>query len=163
MSVSETCRNEWFRQSSEMMGHAVHCMLGNKNYSLFSIVTLRAWTEHAIAQRQMKVFFDKFGGPIGYLTWAWLTDDVAERMMTDKRFLLHATEWSEGNNLWIMDFCCLPGNARRIVRHIRTTMFSDCGTVNWLRQGRRKDGGSNRLWLDRTQGTLGRQPLPMPQ
>lgn len=39
----------------------------------------------------------------GYMSWAFVGDDVASAYASGKRRLLHPSEWNEGLKLWIVD------------------------------------------------------------
>lgn len=45
--------------------------------------------------------------PYGYISWAWVNEATLTRYINDERFILHPSEWNEGENFVIVDFCCL--------------------------------------------------------
>lgn len=93
----------------EQIGFAVSCMLYNRNYSLYPVLTIQLWTEYAIAHNQIKFLFDSKGLPLAYLTWATLEKDTESKLLNDPNFTLHPSEWNEDGRIWILDFCCKPG------------------------------------------------------
>lgn len=104
----------------EQIGYAVQCMLYNRNYSMFPVLSIQQWTEHAILHKQIKFIFDARGKPLAYFTWAYLRSDTIERLKHDPHFRLHPSEWNEGGDIWILDFCCKPGYGKALLRFIRT-------------------------------------------
>ena len=70
--IRETIRgkDEW--TVYEQIGFAVSCMLYNRNYSLYPVLTIQYWTEYAIQHNQIKFLFDSRGFPLAYITWAYL-------------------------------------------------------------------------------------------
>ncbi|MFJ2600558.1 toxin-activating lysine-acyltransferase (plasmid) [Pantoea agglomerans] len=116
----------------EQMGYAVQCMLLNRNYSLYPVLSLQIWTEHAILHRQIKFLFDMNGSPLAYLTWAYLRNDTVERLLNDPQFRLHPSEWDEGGEIWILDFCCKPGYGREVIKYLRNTITLSQRNVKWL-------------------------------
>ncbi|CAI2161191.1 ACP:hemolysin acyltransferase (hemolysin-activating protein) [Serratia fonticola] len=55
--------------------------------------------------------------PYGYISWAWVNEATLTRYINDERFILHPSEWNEGEHFVIMDFCCL-GDASYCLRHL---------------------------------------------
>jgi len=115
-----------------LIGYAVQCMLYNKNYSLYPIVSIQIWTEHAIVHRQIKFVFDVSGEPVAYLTWAYLKNDTVERLIHDPYFRLHSSEWNEDGDMWILDFCCKPGYGRVVINYLKKIEIFKNRHVCWL-------------------------------
>ena len=112
-------REEW--TVYEQIGFAVSCMLHNRNYSLYPVLTIQYWTEYAIQHNQIKFLFDSRGFPLAYITWAYLEADTEARLLNDPEFRLHPSEWDEDGRIWILgrrlsyfssslctSACCLP-------------------------------------------------------
>lgn len=115
----------------EQIGYAVQCMLHNKNYSLFPVLSLQHWTENAILHKQIKFIFDAQGKPLAYFTWACLRQDTTTRLMHDPHFRLHPSEWNEGGDVWMLDFCCKPGYAKAILRFIKPDLPWKNDEIYW--------------------------------
>ncbi len=123
-------REDWSAQ--EQIGFAVSCMLHNRNYSLYTVLSIHFWTEFAIQHHQIKFLFDMSGLPLAYITWAYLEEDTEERLLNDPNFRLHSSEWNEGGKIWILDFCCKPGfGGKAIERFIQLRPWGE-GHVHWL-------------------------------
>jgi cytolysin-activating lysine-acyltransferase len=120
----DTEQNDFSKRVAGQIGLATTLMLRSTSYQHYPINCLSAWVEPAIMLKQIKFFFDRHGHPIGYLTWAYLTEDVENRMFRDPKFLLHVSEWNEGDRLWFLDFLAPTGFGSLILRHIRDDMFS---------------------------------------
>lgn len=106
----------------EQLGYAVQCMLMQPRYSLFYIKALQLWTIPAIQHRQIRFFFDHMGNVLGYITWAFPSEETLQRFVNDENFLFHVTEWDEDGAPLIVDFCCKPGSA-----HICLANFKEFG------------------------------------
>jgi cytolysin-activating lysine-acyltransferase len=136
--IATECTSVSTQERATLLGYAVMVLLQSKKYSLFQILTIQYWIEQAIALSQIKFFFDWDGSPIGYVTWAYLAQDVEHRLVNDNGFLLHFSEWNEGSNLWVIDFCLPTGNVKEAVRYfLEEIRVSYTGRVSWVR--RRKD------------------------
>jgi len=126
---------------ARQLGVVANLMLQNKRYQYFPMACLIAWIHPAILLKQIKLFYNDKGLPIGYITWAWLAPDVEERWTNDPKVMLHFTEWNEGEALWIMDFLAMPGYAKLLQRHALADLFPDQTQAKSLR---RKPDGSRR-------------------
>ncbi|WP_050496535.1 toxin-activating lysine-acyltransferase [Pantoea vagans] len=92
---------------STQLGLAASCMLSSPRYCRFPVAALGIWTRHAIIQEQIHFFYDGGGEVQGYLTWARIRPDTLKKCITQPEYILHPTEWNEGNILWLTDFCLL--------------------------------------------------------
>ncbi|HAT1563675.1 toxin-activating lysine-acyltransferase [Raoultella ornithinolytica] len=123
-------REEW--TVYEQIGFAVSCMLHNRNYSLYPVLTIQYWTEYAIQHNQIKFLFDSRGFPLAYITWAYLEADTEARLLNDPEFRLHPSEWDEDGRIWILDFCCKPGFGRKAIERLFQLRPWGEGKVRWL-------------------------------
>ncbi|WP_329906639.1 toxin-activating lysine-acyltransferase [Serratia quinivorans] len=123
-------REEW--SDYEQIGFAVSCMLHNRNYSFYPVLSLQLWTEFAIQHKQIKFLFDTRGQPLAYVTWACLEVDTELRLLHDPEFRLHPSEWNEGDRIWILDFCCKPGFGRKAIERFAKLSTWEKGQVRWL-------------------------------
>ncbi|MBP1015407.1 toxin-activating lysine-acyltransferase [Serratia sp. JSRIV001] len=123
-------REEW--SAYEQIGFAISCMLQNRNYCLYPVLSIQLWTEFAIQHKQIKFLFDTRGQPLAYVTWAYLALDTEARMLHETKFHLHPSEWNEGDNIWILDFCCKPGFGRKAIERFIQVRPWGQGRVRWL-------------------------------
>lgn len=123
-------RAEW--TVYEQIGFAVSCMLHNRNYSLYPVLTIQYWTEYAIQHHQIKFLFDSRGFPLAYITWAYLETDTEARLLNDPEFILHPSEWNEDGRIWILDFCCKPGFGRKAIECFTDLRPWGEGEVRWM-------------------------------
>lgn len=133
--IATECTSANTKERATLIGYAVMVLLQSKKYSLFQVLTIRCWIEQAIALGQIKFFFDWDGTPIGYITWAYLAEDVESRLQGDENFLLHFSEWNEGGNLWVIDFCMPTGNVKEAARYFLEEIRSFyVGRLSWVRR-----------------------------
>jgi cytolysin-activating lysine-acyltransferase len=149
MQFEDYEQNENSRNHCRKLGVAAALMMRSPDYQRYPVNCITAWIQPAIMLKQIRFFFDRHGGPVGYMTWAYLAPDVEERLLHDPRFMLHLSEWNEGENLWILDFLAPNGFAKAVVRYARESMFPSFEVANSVR---RLDDGSIRsrcLWRRR--------------
>lgn len=92
------------------------------------------WVKPAILNGQYHLFYSKDGSKcIGYIMWAWVNDETHVKYLKSKRFILHPSEWNEGRNLIIVDYCNMTRshhliknlfkNNRKIKSNVRTISY----------------------------------------
>lgn len=96
----------------------------------------------ALAIDQMLITENARGDPTGYAAWAYLTQDVARRVINQQRTTLHISEWTEGSLVWIIEFQCLPGCARQVYGQLLDKIFQKqrIGKVTTVHYMRMKNG-----------------------
>ncbi len=71
---------------------------------------------------QAKLYM-KESTPIAYVSWAKLSDAVAQRYCTAPHHLT-AADWQSGEQVWIIDFVVPFGGAAEIMNELRKTEFA---------------------------------------
>ena len=104
---------------------------------------LLQWIEPAIGFSQFQVFYDSFGTPVGYISWAMLAPDVEQRLLSGTPFGLHISEWTEGNSVWILDYVAPPQRTKSILSFARDTLFPEHTHVKYVR--RKADGSIRKV------------------
>jgi cytolysin-activating lysine-acyltransferase len=65
---------------------------------------------------QGRIFKDRNGKPFGILSYAWLSDELSEKMKQQGPFELRPEDWNSGGNLWFMEFAAPYGGTRKMTR-----------------------------------------------
>lgn len=127
------------------LGLAVSVMLGLERYRAYPLACVDYWMRPPVLLDQIQFFYSPTGDVVGYVTWAFLADDVAARLQHDPDVLLHLSEWNEGEQLWIMDLALPPGLLPRVIADL-ARRFADVDEAHFLR--RRADGSVRKtsLW-----------------
>mgnify|MGYP001545289269 CR=1 FL=1 len=128
----------------EKLGAVTKLVTRTREYRSFIVSALHVWIEPAIDFDQIRVFYNTSGEPVGYVTWAWLDPRARERFIHDPRFLFHPSDWTEGPELWILDFVAPFGHASDMWKQLRTEpRFTETEAFSYLR--RRADGSIRRV------------------
>lgn len=102
---------------SEQYGSAIQIL----NYSSrknFSIASINVFILPPIKLGQIQFAYCKRSGePRGYMTWAYVTEEVSSCLKSDQKRILSLDEWNEGDLLWITDIVAPFGDARAILSH----------------------------------------------
>jgi cytolysin-activating lysine-acyltransferase len=130
------------RSYSAALGFVLQ-LLFDTTRKTFSIAAILRQVVPALQLKQIEFCFDARGNPVGYATWAYLTDEVAENICRDDRKLLHLSEWNEGTHIWIIDFVAPYGQAHILARQMRRGRLAAAGRIRAVR--RNADGSLRRL------------------
>jgi len=105
----------------------------------------------AIDLNQIKLYFNNHGQCMGYVTWAYLSPAVEQRLVRVRNLSVSISERVEGTSLWILDFVVPRGALQYVLADLRDVVFADEAAVTYARikSGRfipkrlsRDDGGS---------------------
>lgn len=125
---------------SASLGHAVRLSLMTPASRLpLHLVCRNLWS--AISLGQIDFIFDSKGIPVGFATWAFVTDECASLLIGNADYQPHLSEWNEGCNLWIVDFVTPYGNAAALARKLRSGVL---GAADHVRGVRRYNSKSTR-------------------
>lgn len=132
---------------STEMGQAVE-LLFETNRRRFTIASAYLWLWPAIRLRQIVFLLGPDDRPLGFATWAHLSDEVSREFADRDPSHLPVGDWNEGANLWIMDFVAPWGHARPLANALNTALGGRFDQARRL--VRRRDGsvrGVRRLVL----------------
>lgn len=94
----------------------------------------------------IRIFFDAGHIPVGFITWAYLSDDTESRIIGSLSPWLHLSEWAEGASLWIRMFVLPPRYRSEALTICLDELFPS--SASFRRLVRRK-GDLNVIELDR--------------
>jgi len=97
---------------AESLGLALQVIFRRGCYLDYPLASIRAWLFPAAQLRQLKVFVGEDRRLLGYITWAFFTEETEARWRQGAIETLHLSEWNEGDRLWILDFVAMPGHGR---------------------------------------------------
>lgn len=76
----------------------------------------------ALVLEQAKLYMRETA-PIAYVSWALLSDAVAQRYLDGPHHLM-AADWKSGNQVWIIDLVTPFGGAAEVMKELRETVFA---------------------------------------
>lgn len=75
----------------------------------------------ALVLDQAKLFM-RDNAPVAYVSWARLSEDVAKRYQQAPHHL-SASDWTSGDQIWIVDLCTPFGGLQEVVKDLRESVF----------------------------------------
>lgn len=109
------------QQRLQMIGSITHLMMSSPLHRKYNISDIAERFVPALIHNQFR-YYEINGSPIGFVNWAWLSDEVEQKCLTGK-YVLNLDEWQGGNNLWFHEFIAPFGHARFIVKDLRTNIL----------------------------------------
>ncbi|BAY21239.1 RTX toxin acyltransferase family protein [Calothrix sp. NIES-2100] len=109
------------QQPLQMIGSITHLMLYSQLHSKYKISSIAERFVPSLIHNQFR-YYEIDGNPIGFVNWAWLTDEVETKFLTGK-YVLRLDEWKGGNNLCFPEFIAPFGHARLIIKDLRSNIF----------------------------------------
>ncbi|MCG8363377.1 MAG: toxin-activating lysine-acyltransferase [Pseudanabaenales cyanobacterium] len=109
------------RQRLQLIGSITHLMMSSPLHRKYHILDIAERFVPALIHNQFR-YYEIDGNPIGFVNWAWLTDEVEQKIITGK-YNLNLDEWTGGKNLWFPEFIAPFGHARLIVKDLRTNIL----------------------------------------
>jgi len=113
------------------LGYIVGLFSNSKHHVKSTIGYFMASVIPAMKYSQFKLFFDGLK-PIGFVSFAMLSDEVQEKYKTGKH-LLTMEEWKSGDNIWLAEFIVpySPANREGIIKNLKEKVFPN-KTINIL-------------------------------
>ena len=137
----------------DRLGCALSIICARGCYMDFPIASLKMWLFPPAKLSQLHLFIDEGDKKLlGYMTWAWFSDETEQRWIAGTMDTIHISEWNEGKRLWIIDFVTLPGYTELCVKRAplifpeatvaytlarRTSGEGVAGHIEWTRLGTR--------------------------
>jgi cytolysin-activating lysine-acyltransferase len=109
------------QQPLQMIGSITHLMISSQLHRKYRISSIAERFVPSLIHNQFR-YYEIDGNPIGFVNWAWLTDEVEQKCLTGK-YVLKLDEWKGGNNLWFPEFIAPFGHARLIINDLRSNIF----------------------------------------
>ncbi|PSU47328.1 toxin-activating lysine-acyltransferase [Photobacterium frigidiphilum] len=97
------------------LGNIVEICARDSRYKKVDIQSFLHWVKPAILHGQYKLFYTQDNiRCTGFIFWAWVNNDTVHRYINSNRFFLQPSEWNEGRNLIIVDYCDLTKSSNNI-------------------------------------------------
>lgn len=137
----------WQQQA---LGAAVSLLPRSPRYRDMRLKDVERRLVPAISRGQIK-FYVADGEPQAFATWAYLTREAADGLLTGERDLVDA-DFDAGEETWLIDLVAAPGKALPVVRDLRGTVFAG-RSLRRLRRGADRSWRCVHMWRVQDAGT----------
>jgi len=104
-------------------GNAVWLMMHSKAHKHLFVTDMEWACEPPIALGQC-YFWHRGHVPVGFASWAYLSEEAEKRMMQGIRKLGPA-DWNSGDRLWLMDLIIPFGGEQEAAKELKEKLFKD--------------------------------------
>jgi cytolysin-activating lysine-acyltransferase len=122
-----------------IIGEVAFIFGNTRSHAKYTITDLSSNVATPIQLNQFRIYRSP-SRPVGFVAWAYLTDEVAEAYAAD-RYELQPADWKAGSKPWFVEFVAPFGHARRIAADLRRNIFP----TQHVRSLRRYPDGSTRI------------------
>jgi cytolysin-activating lysine-acyltransferase len=109
------------QEKVHLLGGISMLMLNSPLHRQYNILDIETRFVPSLIHNQFR-YYEIAGRPVGFVNWAWLSDEVEQKFMTAKYELTH-DEWKSGDRLWFPEFVAPFGHARYIIKDLRTNVL----------------------------------------
>ena len=109
----------------------VMLMSNSPVHKLFTVSDLMRVLVPPLQLDQYKVFRQQ-NKPVGFVSWAWLTNTTALGYITRQR-RLKASDWNKGKQLWVIDVIAENYSPVKIIRYLRNRFEPTVDKAYWHR------------------------------
>ena len=131
--------------ASTDIGYVIYLMSRTERYRNWSLARTAEMLLPALTRRQLRVYVDDAGNPLGFLAWAFVGETQLRRFEAGN-VSLEPKEWSSGPHLVLMHIAAPFGGARAIVRDFKETIAKGQSDARRIRYGR-EDGIARAVYL----------------
>lgn len=110
------------QQRLQLLGSITWLMMQSPLHKSYTLRELESRILPSLMHDQFR-YYQIDGQPVGFLNWAWLSEDIEAQYQTGEYQLLFP-EWKGGDRLWYPEFIAPFGHARHIVKDIRKNIFT---------------------------------------
>ena len=128
--------------ASTDLGYVTYLMSRSAAHRGWSAARIMDLVLPALASRQIRVYCDDKGAPMGVVIWAFV-DRAAEPALREGRLPSEASAFRSGDRLWILQFIAPFGGARSMIRELRSNVFPPAQSGHWIRYA--QDGSIRRI------------------
>ncbi len=107
--------------SGTILGAISWLMLNSPLHRHYTLADLETRILPGLFHNQYR-FYQQGDRPIGFVNWAWLTEDCGREFATGTYALNHE-DWTAGHQLWFPELIAPFGHAKAIVRDLGTNVL----------------------------------------
>jgi cytolysin-activating lysine-acyltransferase len=107
---------------AQLQGEVMSLYLASARHRSVTIDEFAASVMPAIHFNQFRIYRDSRRRPVGWVTWAFMTDQEAKDFMSGG-YSFPIDAWIGGEHLWFMDVIAPYGHVSRIAEDLRQNVF----------------------------------------
>ena len=108
----------------KLIGEIASLMISSDLHIDYKLKDIRDIFMPAVDKNQFRIYHNKQGLPVGFLCWAFLSDEV-DKLYSQGNYKLQPQDWNSGGNGWIIELIAPFGHGKDIIAELRNKIFPD--------------------------------------
>ena len=106
----------------KLIGEITSLMISSDLHIIYKLKDIRDIFIPAVDANQFRIYHNKAGFPVGFVCWAFLSDDI-DKLYTEGKYKLKPVDWNSGANGWIIELIAPFGHGKQIMLELRRKIF----------------------------------------
>lgn len=108
----------------KIIGEVASLMIASDLHIDYRMADIRDIFAPAIDCNQFRIYHNQNGFPVGFVAWAFLSDEI-DKLYAEGKYKIKPTDWNSGNNGWIIELIAPFGHGKKIISELRNEIFPD--------------------------------------
>ncbi len=109
-------------QKFKLIGEIASLMISSDLHINYRLKDIRDIFMPAVDANQFRIYHNKNGFPVGFICWAFLSDEI-DKLYGEGKYKLKPTDWNSGKNGWIIENIAPFGHGKQIMSELRYKIF----------------------------------------
>src|SRR5574343_1498135 len=106
----------------KLIGEIASLMISSDLHITYKLKDIRDIFMPAVDANQFRIYHNKEGYPVGFICWAFLSDEV-DKLYGEGKYKLKPQDWNSGENGWIIELIAPFGHGKQIISELRRKIF----------------------------------------
>jgi len=108
----------------KIIGEVSSLMVSSDLHINYKMADLRDIFTPAIDCNQFRIYHNQNGFPVGFVCWAFLSDEI-DKLYAEGKYKIKPDDWNSGKNVWIIELIAPFGHGKKIISELRNQIFPD--------------------------------------
>ena len=106
----------------KIIGEVASLMVSSDLHINYRMADLRDIFTPAIDCNQFRIYHNQNRFPVGFVCWAFLSDEI-DKLYAEGKYKIKPADWNSGNNGWIIELIAPFGHGKKIISELRNQIF----------------------------------------
>ena len=108
----------------KLIGEIASLMISSDLHVHYSLQDIRDIFLPAVDCNQFKIYYNQKKLPVGFICWAFLTDEI-DKLYQEGKYKIKPTDWNSGENGWLIELIAPFGHGKKIISELKHDIFPD--------------------------------------